>query len=196
MRKIVLVIVVIIAAAVGFFFLKQYNTSTTDGITNYYGPRDRATVLSIFIPDWNFLMHGATPEEYSMGRLLDTASPTQDLRLAGKLQQIVYREHGKTVGYCCYYMKAPAIGRVLFLVVDPTVRRKGYAEKLVRFAINDLVKRLDAKIVDIMVFSHNTRAQKLYEKLGFTTHWVDQKDGGEYDIIHMRMEHPEVVALG
>lgn len=195
MRKISLSILFIAIGLAGLYVWKQQNSTTHDGIVIYQGSRDRASVLPMFLPDWNLLMHGATPKEYSIAHLLDTASPTQDFRLAGKLQQIVYREHAKTVGYCSYYMKAPTIGRVLFLIVDPTARRKGYAEKLVRFAVNDLVNRLGAKIVDIMVFSHNARARNLYEKLGFKIHWIDQKAGGEYDIIHMRMEHPETVAL-
>lgn len=84
----------------------------------------------------------------------------------GTMQIKVLYKDNEMVGFSAYYLKSPSEGSILFIEVDKAYRGKRYAEKLVRYATQDL-QRLGADYVRFSTGAHNTSAQKLYDRLGY-----------------------------
>lgn len=108
--------------------------------------------------------------------MLKHRSPNKvESKYFGKLDTVVMYEQGQPVGFVSYYMKTSYIGHILYLAVDKPFRRKGYAKRLVTFAINRL-KQQGVKIVKLATYVENTKAQKLYtEQFGFVKENQDGK---------------------
>ena len=57
--------------------------------------------------------------------------------------------------------------RLGFVIVDPTIRGKGYGSELVRLAVQFVRDNLSATRVDLGVFDNNPKARRCYESVGF-----------------------------
>lgn len=84
----------------------------------------------------------------------------------GKMKIKVLRERNQLVGFITYYMDTPTIGDILFLVVDEQFRGKRYGQKLLEYAINDLVS-MGAQTIELVTRPENKAGHKLYERVGF-----------------------------
>lgn len=134
-------------------------------IVSYDVERDYEAVRDIFIADSKHLTYPDKPLEYTEQYLTSKNYITK-----------VCRVDGKTVGfvnYCVYEAKflwglvnLGTRGLVHLLGIDSDHRRNGYAERLMRVALED-IREQDAKKVILSVESDNEGALKLYEKLGF-----------------------------
>ena len=58
--------------------------------------------------------------------------------------------------------------RLGFIIVDSTVRGKGFGRKMLELALDCAFKNFDCKRVTLGVFENNPKAKKCYESLGFT----------------------------
>lgn len=75
---------------------------------------------------------------------------------------LVAEEMGKITGYIIG-VKMGEKGIIISLAVHPDYRRKGYGKKLVE----ELVKIMDIKIMELQVRIRNKRALKFYQSVGF-----------------------------
>ena len=151
--------------ALYYFFPQPSVAQATNGIQDYNEARDTQDILEIFKADKYWLL---SSPDYSPEHMLSTRSPNKDdARYFGKLSIKVLREADKLVGFVAYYMKNFFIGTVLFLDVKPKFRGKGYAQQLMRYAIDEL-KKQGASIVTLVTRSENHSAQAVYKKMGFT----------------------------
>ena len=57
--------------------------------------------------------------------------------------------------------------RLGFVIVDPTIRGKGYGRELLNLAIDYVRNNLTATRIDLGVFDNNPKARKCYESVGF-----------------------------
>ena len=57
--------------------------------------------------------------------------------------------------------------RLGFVIVDPTIRGKGYGRELLKLTIDYIRQNLTATRVDLGVFVNNPKAAKCYEAAGF-----------------------------
>ena len=89
-------------------------------------------------------------------------------------------EKGKPVGqlFIKYIDETKEKVRFGFIVVDPTVRGKGYGKKLLGFAKKYAFEFLGAKEIGLGVFSNNPHAMHCYEAMGFKLTGETKK--GEY----------------
>ena len=135
-----------------------------DRILDFNDIRDTKDILDIFKRDFYWL---TANENFSAEFMLKYRTPTQDFQNIGRLHIKVMRSKEGFIGFVAYYMKTSIGGMILFLDVNPPFRGKGYSEKLMRYALNNL-KRLGAKVVQLVTRTNNIHAQNLYNRLNFT----------------------------
>lgn len=169
-KKLIKITAILLALSFGAYALYYYFpqpsvVNTTDKIQDFSEARDTQEILDIFKNDRYWLL---SSPDYSPEHMLKTQSPNkEDARYFGKLSIKVVREADKLVGFVAYYMKNFFIGTVLFLDVKPEFRGKGYAQQLMRYAIDDM-KKQGASIITLVTRSENHSAQAVYRKMGFT----------------------------
>ena len=83
------------------------------------------------------------------------------------------------------------IVRLGFIIVDDSKRGKGYGRKLVDLAIEFAQKELNAKEINLGVFSNNKSAYNCYESCGFRDISIEENAFRYYeenwDIIEMKL---------
>lgn len=151
-----------IAIFVGWFAFKD---TVDPQISNFDYNRDHVAIRQMFEHDWDWLIP-VSRDRYSIDFLLQQRAPHQNPLYAGRLIFKVLRKQNETIGFTAYYMKNSENAFFNFLDIKPEYRGKGYAEKLARYAINDMVDR-GATTIRIVTYPHNTPALNLYRKLGF-----------------------------
>lgn len=77
-----------------------------------------------------------------------------------------------------------------WVVVDSTVRGKGYGTQMLRLGIKYAFEILGAEKVTIGVFENNTPAHTCYKKVGFAD--VDVVKDGRWNIIEMEINKNQV----
>ncbi len=160
-------IVSVAIASVGLWFW----ANKSDGIYDYNKAKDREFILELFKVDKQWLL--STPD-YSPEHMLETKSSSKAPANLGNLTIKTYRHCGKPVGFIAYYKKKSYEGFVLFLAVDRAERGKGYARKLMEYALNDLKKR-NCTIVTLITRVTNLPAQRVYKGMGFEQIWSDDE---------------------
>ncbi len=167
----------LLAAVASSVLFMWYMWQPRSGVDDYNVAEDRVQLAKIFTKNWALLFNDAPFNPYTLDeRLLYQRSGAYD---GGPfpLKFKVYRENNTVVGAVGYFMKdpyEPGVGYILFLVVDESARGKGYAEALVEAARNDL-KSQGARVIKLITALRNLRAQKFYQKIGFTE---TGRDGG------------------
>jgi ribosomal protein S18 acetylase RimI-like enzyme len=147
-----------------------YFDGTKSPIQPYNAVYHREAVLDIFHQNWFWLV-AKTQEEarqvgYSPAYRFNYLAPTDRSEDVGKLIVKVYMDEGAVAGFVAYYMKSFYKGVILFLAIDEEHRRKGYARKLLDYAVVDLEER-GATVIELLTRLKNERARGLYETLGF-----------------------------
>jgi ribosomal protein S18 acetylase RimI-like enzyme len=168
-----------ITAIIGAFAVWYYvSHRPCEGVQPYDAARDREFVIKLFKDNWDWLI---ASENYLVEFMLDNKASSQDPASAGNLQLFTLCSDGKPVGFTAFYRKNFYKAQILFLVVPESERRKGYAEKMLKFDLEEL-KRQGFSLAQILTRLDNIRAQNLYKKLGFTEYWRDDR--------FMRLELP------
>ncbi len=89
-------------------------------------------------------------------------------------------------------VRGTRLGRVL---IAPEARGRGLGEALLTLAIDRAFGELALPSLDLGVYTHNTRAIRLYEKLGFrrgqVLEDVEEVDGVRWSALQMRLDSPE-----
>lgn len=166
-KRILLVVGLVVAIGGGVqWYFWQHKTAVlvqTGPIYDFDDARDTQDILTLFEANWHWLT--ASPDT-SPAYLLKHRSPDQSPLSHGKLSIKVLREHGVFIGFIAYYKRKPQEGFILFVAIKEEFRGKHYAEKLIRFAIDDM-REQGAKSVWLVTRLSNARAQALYTRLGF-----------------------------
>lgn len=105
--------------------------------------------------------------------------------------RVVVDEAGNLAGYLVGWFVADE-AHLANLAVDPDLRRRGLAERLVIDLVNEAVER-GARMVVLEVRRSNAAAQSLYEKHGFYTVSVRKRyyrDNGEDALIMIKPLNP------
>lgn len=164
-----------IGASVFYYYAPQPMFAQTGPITDFNDSRDTQDVLKLFEKDRYWLI---SSEDYDPAWALATRSPNKrDSRYFGKLNIKVLRENEQFVGFVAYYMKNFFLGQLLFLGINPDFRGKGYAQQLMKYAIEDM-KKMGASMITLVTRTSNISAQAVYKKMGFTV--THEEDGFVY----------------
>lgn len=142
-------------------------------IVDFDYARDAQEVHTLFRQNWHWLV-AATPEQYDVDFILRYRARKHAFDSIGAITLKVLREQDAFKGFVAYYKKNPQTGFILFLSVKDTARRKGYGEKLARYAIKDLSSQ-GVTTIELVTRPSNERALNLYRnKLGFKEVHRDQ----------------------
>lgn len=165
--KILLLSVLLLGAGgTAFYFYSQ----AQQGIYEYNPQIDRSFIINLFKNDWYWLISDYSAKDYSVEHMLDRRASSKNHE--GDLLIKTYRIKGKPIGFVAYYPRELFEGWILFLAVDKAYRAKGYARKLINYAINDL-KNHGARVIRLITRTDNIAGQKLYKSLGFKEIWTD-----------------------
>lgn len=86
----------------------------------------------------------------------------------GDIPFIAEDEDGKAVGFLCYSANTDTNeGMIKFVIVDPSLRGRGYGKAMLRQALGYAFDETCADSVRLCVFSHNAGALRCYESVGF-----------------------------
>jgi len=83
------------------------------------------------------------------------------------LETAVIEHNNKIVGFVSFYLKEPTIGWINMIGVSKEHRGKGYAQVLMKYAMDALYNQAGVTEVGLYVKKENIPAQTLYKKLGF-----------------------------
>ncbi len=159
-------------ATAGYYWLTQRTSS--EPIYPYDAALDRAALIEIFKP--NFFWLTDDPDEQhaleSFEHTLDHRASSRRPGDAGDLHIYVYRDDEGTKGFVSYYRTSWSSAKILYIAVGDAYRRRGYAEKLMQFVLNE-IKRQGFNHVELVTRVVNQRAQGLYKKFGFKQGWND-----------------------
>lgn len=94
-------------------------------------------------------------------------------------------EDGKIVGHIVVRIPGEDKTKIRlgFVIVDNSIRGKGYGKKLMMEAIKYAKEKLNAKEITLGVITFNTRAVKCYESVGFKTTQINK------DFLQFQDEH-------
>lgn len=160
-----------LVAAGTYYF---YQNREKDVILDFDAARDTAFILDSFKRDWYWLVEG---DDYSPEYMLKNRSSSQKSEHKGNLTIKVGYHGKKPVGFVIYFMKNFYLGDLRFIDLDPEFRSKGWAYKLLDYAVKDFIKRGSAKI-ELVTRTTNYPAQKLYTRYGFRE--ISREDGFVY----------------
>lgn len=146
----------------GSFWYYRY---VTPHLYEFSFDRDMPAISRLFDQDWYWLIPGDRTS-YSPEEAFRYRAPHQNPLYAGRLAIKVMRQKGNVIGFVAYYMKSPTLGFLNFVLVDSHYRGKGYAEKLVLYAVDDMIQR-GAKKITLITRPSNKPARSLYKRLGF-----------------------------
>lgn len=162
---------VVLACAVGGYY---WLIRSCEPICPYDAAQDRAALITIFKQNMFWLTNDTNEASAlkSFENSIDNASSSESWLDRGNLITYVYRDREATKGFVSYHKVSASTAKILYIAVDDTYRRRGYAEKLLVYALNDLqYKGYDR--VELVTRLINKRAQGLYKKLGFKQTWDD-----------------------
>lgn len=158
-------IAITIIGAGSYFLLRK-----CEGIVPYKPSRDKEFLLTLFADNWYWLV----PEHstFSAERFLTkSASYSPDAPLDPDTSKImVYCHDGKPIGFVAYDKQSFYKGRLRFIAIDQKYRGKGYSEKLMNYALQDM-KKMGSTVVQLLTRTNNEAAQKLYKRLNFKSFW-------------------------
>lgn len=142
-----------------------------NSIQDYKPSRDRQFILDIFKNNWYWLTANdkLVPED-----MLDNKETTSPDGTKTKIKIKVYLENNHPTGFIAYYKKRLYQGCVQFIGVDEKYRGKGYAQKLLSYALEDL-KHMGCINVKILTRMSNSSARAVYTKLGFKKLWSNDE---------------------
>jgi ribosomal protein S18 acetylase RimI-like enzyme len=157
-------------AAGGYYWLRV----SAEPIFTYDATKDREALITIFKQNM-FWLTNETNEDAAVASFkhsIDTNSSSSSWMDRGNLLTYVYRDNEATKGFVSYHKVSSSAAKILYIAIDDTYRRRGYAEKLLKFALADL-KKQGYRSVELVTRLVNKRAQGLYRKLGFRQTWDD-----------------------
>ncbi len=155
----------LIGATAYYYYAPTPVPVVSDSIIPFDYARDAQNIKQTFIDDKYWLL---SSEDYDVEYMLANKAPNKrEPRYVGKLNIKVLYENNQFVGFIAYYLKNFFLGQILFVDVKQEFRGKGYAQKLVKHAIEDM-KKQGATMITLVTRTSNISAQSVYKKLGFT----------------------------
>lgn len=155
----------------------QDQTKDVITIDEYDQARDERDIKNLFYEDYYWLYPDTSYDvETHMGFTLKYRAPNENPLYVGTLQVKVLHVNNQFAGFTAYYKKTLTEGMLLFLAVKKNFRKRGFGEKLARYAVDQLKQMGMQKIV--LVTRVNNPAQNIYRRIGFQE--TSREDGFLY----------------
>ena len=159
--------------------ISESDNQTKDVITidEYEQARDERDIKNLFYEDYYWLYPDNSYDvETHMGFTLNYRAPNENPLYVGTLQVKVLHVNNQFAGFTAYYKKTLTEGMLLFLAIKKDFRKRGFGEKLARYAVDQLKQMGMQKIV--LVTRVNNPAQNIYRRIGFQE--TSREDGFLY----------------
>lgn len=171
LNRLLIPLTVCLAVAIGSYFVFRVSS---EPIYSYNAQKDREALITIFKQNMFWLTNDPNEQTAveSFKHAIDTSSSSDSWLDRGNLLTYVYRDNEATKGFVSYHKVSSSTAKILYIAVDDAYRRRGYAEKLLVYALGDL-QRKGYERVELVTRLINKRAQGLYKKLGFRQTWDD-----------------------
>lgn len=162
-----IVVVLIIALAFSGVAL-VYKKSKPSRIRDFVFEKDAAAVETLMHKgdNWYWMINDYSINHgYSVDHMLRYRSSSQHEKLYNLVIKVV-EINQKVAGLLIYHPNSVYTWQLLFVLVDQDYRRQGIAKEMVRYAIDDMVRRGAVKI-DLVTRPVNIKAKALYPQMGF-----------------------------
>ena len=133
-------------------------------IKNFVDSRDRQFILDMFQKYWYWLVENPN---FSPEFMMDHLSPDKKSENFGKEIIKVLYVNGEPAGFTTYNKQTFYKGYYHFLLMDEKFRGHRYADKLVRYALDDLFNNQGVEKVWLAVRDNNKSAKSVYNRIGF-----------------------------
>lgn len=176
-KKIILVLSLTLGAGIGYYFTHQpsasISTQTTTNqshdkisIDEYDQARDEKAIKDIFYDEYYWLYPDESYDvETHVGFMLQHKAPNENPLYVGTLNIKVLHVNGQFAGFTAYHKETLTRSRLLFLAIKKDFRKRGFGEKLARYAVEEL-KKMGAQTI-VLVTRVNNPAQNIYRRIGF-----------------------------
>lgn len=145
-----------------------------------YEERDFSPLLKIMNDNLFWISEHS---DLATDKVLTLRAPHNDPSRKGQAIIDVVTVDDQAKGFISYYKKSSNEGYIWLLAVDKDQRKKGFGEKLVARALEEL-KRQGARYVTMAAKLINKPALNLYKKMGFVEESRDEERGVVFLIRH------------
>lgn len=174
-KKIIVILSLTLGAGIGYYFTHKpvavapaaaVQSEQRITIDEYDQARDEQAIKNLFHEDYYWLYPDTSYDvETHMGFTLKYRAPNENPLYVGTLQVKVLHVDGQFAGFTAYYKKTLTEGMLLFLAINKNFRKRGFGEKLARYAVDQLKQMGSQKIV--LVTRETNPAQNIYYRIGF-----------------------------
>lgn len=107
--------------------------------------------------------------------LLLLADPSEKIvkEYISRSQNYILIEDDKVIGVIVMLPTRPNTLEIVNIAIDPSYQGKGYAKKLLKFAINE-AKNQEFKHIEIGTANSSINQLALYQKIGFRVNYIDK----------------------
>ncbi len=146
-------------------------------IYNYQETRDKDFIFKAFKENWNLLVDVSCWPEYSVKNIEeDLFAENREIRVLVKfgisIGFIVYRPNKPNKYY--FYSDSMSIS---ILFIDPLYRGNGYANVLINYAVQDMLKQGNKTEITAVINEDNISSLKAFKKAGFEIVKVQARSG-------------------
>ncbi len=134
-----------------------------------YSPGDAEVILSWITDEKMFRQWSADKYESYPAKPEDVNNFYDHIKTNGA-KPLVFCDDGKVIGH---FILRPLSDdsfktvRIGFIIVDSSVRGKGYGRKMLEAAVEYAIAHFDCERITLGVFENNPRALRCYESVGF-----------------------------
>lgn len=172
-KKIIIGCLLLGITTLGGFYFYRTHIQAQGPVYEFNEDRDTQAILDLFKKDYYWLVEG----DYNPAAMLHYRAPNGNPFRKGQMHIKVLRDNNEFVGFVAYYKKSSTEWKFNFIALEHAFRGKGFAQKLMQYAVDDM-KRMGAKKISLVTRTSNIAAQKLYDRMGFKETYRD--DGYVY----------------
>lgn len=159
------------------------------------GPEDAPTVNRILTETWKAAYAGIVPQDYLDSLDVGKRNQMKEDITAGRRKVLLLFEDGVPAGTVGYGKGRDESredwGEIIFLYLRPAFWRRGYGEKMICAALDDLARSGFQKFY-LWVMAENRNARAFYRAMGFEA----SQDVSDYEIAGRRIADIRYVSKG
>ena len=141
-----------------------------------YKKDDAKEILNWIKNEKEFRLWSADRYESYPATPLDINKNYAECEKTSRFYPFTLEDDGKVIGHLI--LRNPGedkeVIRLGFIIVDNSIRGKGYGKQLIEYAINYAKEKLGAKVINLGVFTNNEGAIRCYKSVGFKVMEVEK----------------------
>ena len=141
-----------------------------------YKEDDAKEILNWIKNEREFRLWSADRYENYPATPYDINNNYEECEKKSRFYPLTLEDDGKAIGHLILRNpeECKEVIRLGFIIVDNSIRGKGYGKKLIEYAINYAKEKLGAKEINLGVFTNNDLALRCYKSMGFKVRKVEK----------------------